>query len=87
MVNDPAGLRRPMTPQADGRVVLRLVDHDVAVGERRADEQRAGLVDEQLIRSRPPAALAGRPVEPRREEAADESDRLLRRPRLAERGA
>ena len=41
----PVGLRRPIDPQRDRRVVLRLVDDDVAERERRAVEQRVGLVD------------------------------------------
>ena len=47
--------------QRHRRVVLRLVDDDVAVGERRAVEQRVGLVDEELVGRRPTPALAARP--------------------------
>ena len=66
-------------------MVLGLVDDDVAVRQRRTVEDRVGLVDEQLVggRPRPPAAaLAGEALG---EEAVDEPDRLLRRPRLVER--
>ena len=36
-------------PERHRRVVLRLVDHHMAVGERRAIEQRVRFVDEMLI--------------------------------------
>ena len=60
MVIDPPGLRRPMHAQRDRAVVLRLVDHDVAVGERGADQQRVGLVDQELVGDGPLPTLATR---------------------------
>ena len=68
-------------PQRDRGMVLRLVDDDVAVGERCAVEHRVRLVDQQLI-GRPSTSAAC----PRAgQELVDELDRLLCRPRLVDR--
>ena len=69
--------------QCHRAVVLRFVDHDVSVDERRADEQRVRFVDEELIRHGPSPALATRTGE----QLVDEPDGLCGRPRPGERRA
>ncbi len=75
------GAAPPDDSQRDRRVVLRLVDDDVPVRQRRPVEDRVGLVDEQLVGRRPRSATNPR----RRQQAVDQSRRLLRRPRRIER--
>ena len=58
IVIEPPGDAPADHPQRHRRVVLGLVDDDVAVGERRAVEQRVGLVDEELVGRRPSPAPA-----------------------------
>ncbi len=68
-------------PQRDRAVILRFVDHHVAVRERGAHQQRVGFVDQELIGRGPRALLAARPGQ----QLVDQLHGCLRGPRLRER--
>ena len=80
-VIDAAGLRRPITRSATAEWSCASSTTTWPYDERRAVEQRVGLVDEELVGRRPCPPLAARPGQ----QAVDEPDRLLRRPRRVER--